>query len=132
MRPLTSDGSVSVTYGNLAQRVRRIAAGLAALGVRRGDTVGIMLTNRPEFHIVDLAVMHLGVVAFSVYITLALGQIAYMFADAGNKIVITETSQESPTGTTGGEPAASTDVEQGEKSGATNGETPQDPSKPIA
>ncbi|MDR7159113.1 long-chain fatty acid--CoA ligase [Arthrobacter sp. BE255] len=87
----TPDGSVSVTYGTLAERVRRIAAGLAALGVRRGDTVGIMLTNRPEFHIVDLAVMHLGAVAFSVYNTSAPAQIAYMFADAGNKIVITET-----------------------------------------
>ncbi|NQD88116.1 long-chain fatty acid--CoA ligase [Paenarthrobacter sp. CM16] len=87
----TPDGSVSVTYGTLAERIRRIAAGLAALGVRRGDTVGIMLTNRPEFHIVDLAVMHLGAVAFSVYNTSAPGQIAYMFQDAGNKIVITET-----------------------------------------
>ncbi|NMN98367.1 AMP-dependent synthetase/ligase [Antrihabitans stalactiti] len=86
----TPDGSVSLTYGALAERVRRVAAGLAALGVERGDTVGIMLTNRPEFHIVDLAVMHLGAVAFSVYNTSAQGQIEYVFADAGNRIVITE------------------------------------------
>jgi long-chain acyl-CoA synthetase len=87
----SADGSVSLTYGNLAERVRRVAAGLAALGVRKGDTVGIMLTNRPEFHLVDLAVMHLGAVAFSVYNTSAPGQIAYVFADAGNRVVITET-----------------------------------------
>lgn len=86
----TPDDSVSLTYGALAERVRRVAAGLAALGVKRGDTVGIMLTNRPEFHIVDLAVMHLGAIAFSVYNTSAQGQIEYVLADAGNRIVITE------------------------------------------
>ncbi|MFC7502209.1 AMP-dependent synthetase/ligase [Nocardioides sp. GCM10030258] len=86
----TADGSVSLTYGVLAERVRRVAAGLAALGLNRGDTVGIMLTNRPEFNVVDLAAMHLGAVAFSVYNTSAQGQIEYVFADAGNRIVITE------------------------------------------
>ena len=86
----TPDDSVSLTYGALAERVRRVAAGLAALGLKRGDTVGIMLTNRPEFHIVDLAAMHLGAIAFSVYNTSAQGQIEYLFADAGNRIVITE------------------------------------------
>ncbi|MEU0316783.1 long-chain fatty acid--CoA ligase [Nocardioides sp. NPDC006273] len=86
----TSDGQVTLTYGALAERVRRVSAGLAALGVERGDAVAIMLTNRPEFHVVDLAVAHLGAQAFSVYNTSALGQIEYVFVDAGNKIVITE------------------------------------------
>jgi long-chain acyl-CoA synthetase len=86
----TADDSVSFTYRALAERVRRVAAGLAALGLERGDTVGIMLTNRPEFHLVDLAAMHLGAVAFSIYNTSAHGQIEYLFADAGNRIVITE------------------------------------------
>ncbi len=86
----TPDDSVSLTYGALAERVRRVAAGLAALGLERGDTVGVMLTNRPEFHVVDLAAMHLGAIAFSIYNTSAHGQIEYLFADAGNRIVITE------------------------------------------
>jgi long-subunit acyl-CoA synthetase (AMP-forming) len=86
----TADDSVSFTYRALAERVRRVAAGLAALGLERGDTVGIMLTNRPEFHLVDLAAMHLGAVAFSIYNTSARDQIEYLFADAGNRIVITE------------------------------------------
>ena len=92
----TADDSVSFTYRALAEWVRRVAAGLAALGLKRGDTVGIMLTNRPEFHLVDLAAMHLGAVAFSIYNTSARDQIEYLFADAdadadaGNRIVITE------------------------------------------
>ena len=49
-----------------------------------------MLTNRPEFHIVDLAAMHLGALPFSIYNTSAHNQIEYLFSDAGNRIVITE------------------------------------------
>ncbi len=86
-----ADGSESMTWSEYGRRVRSVAAGLAGLGVRRGDTVGIMLTNRPEFHIVDAAVMHLGAVAFSVYNTSAAPQIAYLFHNAEPAIVITET-----------------------------------------
>ncbi|HEV7687578.1 MAG TPA: AMP-binding protein, partial [Acidimicrobiia bacterium] len=62
------DGMV-VTWAEYAGHVRRVAAGLAALGVRPGDAVTIMLTNRPEFHFVDAGAMHLGAVPFSLYNT---------------------------------------------------------------
>src|SRR5687767_15830450 len=54
----TPGGQVTITWAEYNRRVRDIAAGLAALGVRRGDTVGLMLTNRPEFHLCDAAAMH--------------------------------------------------------------------------
>jgi len=60
-------GAVEVTWAQYATRVRRLAAGLAALGVNRGETVGLMMVNRPEFHLCDAAAMHLGAVPFSVY-----------------------------------------------------------------
>lgn len=86
----TPDNTVSVTWREYAERVRNVAAGLARLGVKRGDTVGIMLTNRPEFHIVDTGVLHTGATPFSIYNTLAAEQIAYLFSNAGNTVVITE------------------------------------------
>ena len=55
--------TVAITWREYAERVERIAAGLAALGVERGDAVAMMLLNRPEFHLVDTAVLHLGAVA---------------------------------------------------------------------
>ena len=67
----TPGDAVVVTWEQYAERVRRTAAGLAALGVRRGDTVALMLTNRPEFHWVDAAAMHLGATTFGVYNTFA-------------------------------------------------------------
>ncbi len=86
----TPDDSVSITWGEYAARVRKVAAGLAGLGVSRGDTVAIMLTNRPEFHVVDAGALHAGATPFSVYNTLATDQIDYLFGNAGNKVVITE------------------------------------------
>ena len=63
----TPGGAQEISWREYGDRVRRIATGLAALGVEPGDTVGIMLLNRPEFALVDTAALHLGAVPFSVY-----------------------------------------------------------------
>jgi long-subunit acyl-CoA synthetase (AMP-forming) len=86
----TADGSVRITWRQYGDRVRALATGLAGLGVHRGDTVGIMLTNRPEFHLVDTAALHAGATPFSIYNTLAPEQIAHLFGNAGNRVVICE------------------------------------------
>ena len=86
----TPDGAVEITWAEYADRVERIAGGLASLGVRRGDTVGIMLVNRPEFHLVDTAALHLGATPFSIYNTSAREQVEYLFSNAGNRVVVTQ------------------------------------------
>jgi len=53
----TADGAVSVTWQQYRDRVQAIAAGLAGLGVGAGDTVALVMTNRPEFHVCDTAVL---------------------------------------------------------------------------
>ncbi|KNB54025.1 AMP-dependent synthetase/ligase [Streptomyces caatingaensis] len=80
----------TVTWGEYGRRVRRIAAGLAALGVRRGDLVALMLRNRPEFHLADMAVLHVGATPFSVYNTSPAEQLRYLFGHAGATVLITE------------------------------------------
>ncbi|MBV8429636.1 MAG: long-chain fatty acid--CoA ligase [Solirubrobacterales bacterium] len=86
----TLGDGVSISFREYAERVRRLAAGLHALGVRPGDTVGLMLSNRPEFHLLDTAAMHLGATPFSIYNTSAPEQIAYLLNDADNRVFITE------------------------------------------
>jgi long-subunit acyl-CoA synthetase (AMP-forming) len=85
-----ADGSVEITFAEYAERVRRIAAGLAALGVRRGDTVGLMMSNRPEFHLCDTAAFHLGATPFSLYNTLARDQLVHVLDNAECRVVIAE------------------------------------------
>ena len=80
----------TITWREYAQRVRRIAAGLAAIGVGRGDTVALMLTNRPEYELVDTAALHLGAIPFSIYNTSSPEQISYLFGNAGNRVAVTE------------------------------------------
>jgi long-chain acyl-CoA synthetase len=80
----------TLTFAEYAAKVERLAGGLHALGVRRGDTVAFMLTNRPEFHPLDAAVMHLGATPFSVYNTSSPEQIAYLLSDAAPRVFVVE------------------------------------------
>jgi long-subunit acyl-CoA synthetase (AMP-forming) len=86
----TPDDSLSITWAEYADRVERIAGGLASLGIGRGDTVGIMLVNRPEFHLIDAAALHLGAVPFSVYNTNPRDLVEYLFTNAGNRVLFTQ------------------------------------------
>ncbi|WP_029892979.1 AMP-dependent synthetase/ligase [Nocardia brasiliensis] len=86
----TVGATQEITWREYGRRVRTIAAGLARLGVGRGDTVGIMLTNRPEFNLVDTAALHLGATPFSIYNTSSPEQITHLFTNAANKVVVTE------------------------------------------
>ena len=60
------------------------------LGVGRGDTVALMISNRPEFAIADIAAMTLGATPFSIYLTSAPDQVRYVLEDAAAKVAIVE------------------------------------------
>ncbi len=84
------DSEYEASWTEYAETVRERAAGLAALGVGRGDTVGFMLVNRPALHLTDAAAMHLGATCFSVYNTSSPEQVEYVVRDAANRVIVTE------------------------------------------
>jgi long-chain acyl-CoA synthetase len=84
------DDSLSLTWSELLTRVEAVAGGMASLGIGRGDTVAIMLSNRPEFHVVDLAAALLGATPFSIYLTYPPAEIEYLIRDAAAKLAIVE------------------------------------------
>jgi long-subunit acyl-CoA synthetase (AMP-forming) len=86
----TLGGTIEITYAEFAARVRALAEGLHALGVGRGDTVALMLSNRPEFSLADTAAMHLGATPFSVYNTSSAEQVQHLFRSSGSRVVVTE------------------------------------------
>jgi len=86
----TKGDDFSITWGELRERVDALAGGLVKLGVGRGDSVALMLSNRPEFHLCDLAAMMLGATPFSIYNTYTPEQIRYVVADADAKVLICE------------------------------------------
>ena len=86
----TKDDAFTITWGELRERVDALAGGLAKLGVKRGETVALMLSNCPEFHLCDLAAMMLGATPFSIYNTYSPEQISYLLSDAEAKLLICE------------------------------------------
>ncbi len=86
----TPDDAVSYSWGELLTRVDACAGGLAVLGITRGDCVAIMLTNRPEFSVVDLAAVTLGATPFSIYVTYPAAEIEFLIKDSGARVAIVE------------------------------------------
>jgi long-chain acyl-CoA synthetase len=77
----------------VARRAAGLSQGLAALGVSRGDRVAIVCANRPEWHIVDIALQHLGALDVPVYTTLLAPQIAAILQDSGARAVVVENAE---------------------------------------
>lgn len=87
---VSEEEGVELSWNQLAERVRAIAGGLNALGVRRGDTVSMLLNNRSEFIPTDLAAVSIGAIPFSIYQTSSPEQIEYVLKDSEARVVIVE------------------------------------------
>ena len=85
------DGKV-LTYGALAERSRRLAGRLAALGCAPGDSVALILGNSPEFFVAAWAAQMSGLYFVPLSERLAAPERDYILADSGAKVVLTETA----------------------------------------
>src|SRR6185503_17353681 len=65
----TKSDDLTITWSQMRERVDALAGGLAKLGLKRGQCIALLLTNRPAFHLVDLAAMTVGATPFSIYMT---------------------------------------------------------------
>ena len=70
--------------------IRDLSLGLEGVGVRAGDRVAILADSRPEWTITDLATLTAGAVTVPVYATLPAGQVGYILADSGARVVVVE------------------------------------------
>ena len=85
---------VTITWGQTRDRARELAAGLIALGLRPGERVALMLPNRLEHVLADLATVHAGGVPVTFYPTLTAEQIAYQAADCDARIAVLDSASE--------------------------------------
>ena len=60
------DAERSMSYGQLATDSARLAAGLARLGLRRGDRIALWLPNLPEWFVTQFAAARLGLTVVAV------------------------------------------------------------------
>jgi len=84
------DGATRLTYAEVDARTASIGRGLRALGVGRGDRVLLVLKNRVEHILAYWALQRIAAVATPVNFRLAAGELAYLLADSGARVVVFE------------------------------------------
>jgi long-chain acyl-CoA synthetase len=83
----------AVGWQEMAQRVERLAAGLVASGVGRGDRVGLLMSTRPEWTICDFALQSVGAVSVPLYATSSRADVAFVLADCEARMLIVESAR---------------------------------------
>jgi fatty-acyl-CoA synthase/long-chain acyl-CoA synthetase len=78
----------TLTYAELDERSNAVANGLVDCGVSPGERVALMLSNRPEYVVADLAIVKAGAVKLPLNDMLTPDEFEYMLADSGTSTVV--------------------------------------------
>jgi len=81
------DEWINIPADEMVERVQNVALGLAELGIKPGDRVALLSENRPEWSIVDLAILSLGAINVPIYTTQAVDQVRYILTDSGARAI---------------------------------------------
>ena len=84
-------GGRSLTYAQLRDSAMRIAGGLRALGVGRGDRVGLLLNNRPEWVEICFATAAIGAVLVPFSTWSRRRELEFLFKDSRIKVLVSAT-----------------------------------------
>ncbi|NBQ83106.1 MAG: long-chain fatty acid--CoA ligase [Alphaproteobacteria bacterium] len=79
----------TMTYAEVADHVRRLAAALINQGIKPGDKIFISSENRPEWAIADLAIMAIGAVVVPSFVTNTIDDFAYIMGHSDAVLAIT-------------------------------------------
>ena len=79
-----------ISYGQLQDHVNRLAAGLQAMGVQRGDCVALLMPNCPQFVISFFGAMRAGAIVTATSAMYTAREIAHQWNDAGATVVIAD------------------------------------------
>ncbi|MFE7420951.1 long-chain fatty acid--CoA ligase [Rhodococcus sp. NPDC057529] len=82
------DGDIRLTYRDLWDRARRVAAALHEQGVRPGDRVALMIGNVSEFPVVYFGILTAGAVVVPVHLLLTAAEVAYVLRDSEAKLIV--------------------------------------------
>lgn len=84
----------SLTWGEMATQIARWQAALIRAGLSRGDRVGIMLRNCPQWVMFDQAALSLGLVVVPLYTVDRPDNVAYIAQDSGMRLLLIETREQ--------------------------------------
>jgi long-chain acyl-CoA synthetase len=78
----------TLSWREVAQKARELAAGFIELGLMPGEKVALMLPNRAEHVLADLGALHAGGIPVTFYATLAADQIAFVAGNCDARIAV--------------------------------------------
>src|ERR1700739_2559188 len=90
-RPLGLTDQGALSCGAIATESRRLADGLAYLGIGAGDRVGMIMANLPEFVAVKFAIARPGAIAVPFNYLYKANELGYVLANSGCRVVVTMT-----------------------------------------
>ena len=88
-RTATSFFGAELTFMDLKRRADAFAAALAELGIVKGDRVGIMLPNCPQYIIAAFGILRLGAVVVNINPSYTAREVSVVAADSGIRILVT-------------------------------------------
>jgi acyl-CoA synthetase (AMP-forming)/AMP-acid ligase II len=90
-KPALIDGPSgrTVTYGQLADSIRALAAGLTARGFGKGDVLGVYMPNVPEYAIALHGVASVGGRCTTMNPLYTAGEVAHQLEDSGARLLVT-------------------------------------------
>lgn len=91
-RPYVIAGDAAHTYADVRARMHRYADGLAALGVRPGDHVALLMANYPEYAPLKFAISRVGAVAVPLNYLYRTQELGFVLRQSCSRVLITMTS----------------------------------------
>jgi acetyl-CoA synthetase len=85
-----SGATARLTFGDVQKAANRLSNALAALGVKRGDRVALMLPQRPETAIAYIAIFQMGAIALPLSHLFGPEALEYRLEHAGASVAIVE------------------------------------------
>jgi long-chain acyl-CoA synthetase len=82
------------TWAEYAERAAAVGLGLRALGVEPGDRVAVHSLNRPAWALADMGSQGIGAVCVGVYPTSPAGEVEYLLAHSGSKVLVAEDEEQ--------------------------------------
>jgi len=84
----------SISWTSWREQVIFTASGLAALGIKKGDRIGILSENRPEWTYADFGALSLGAVTVPIYPTSSPGDASYIIENAGVELLFISSNEQ--------------------------------------
>ena len=84
----------AITWREYGERVRHVALGLVALGLRPRDVVSIVADNRPEWLYTDMATLCAGGITNGIYTTDSPRQVEFIVDDSGTRFFFAENEEQ--------------------------------------